>query len=227
MSRNGAGVYTAPASSFPAVANTLIESTKFNNIVNDISTALTGSLAANGETTVTANIPMASHKLTGLSAGTNPGDSVRYDEYLVAITPVAGQVLQMVTATDAGSNTTATTATNLNAAVVTITPKSTSSKLLISCQFAGSSGKLAATNITSTFQIYETSETNVIGYGNNLETPTGGGGTNIATPCTVSAIVTNSSTSARTFGLSGKNSSVPTTGLAAAGMVWSITEIKV
>jgi len=80
MSRNGSGVYTPPVTDFPAVASTLIESTKFNNTINDIATAITGSIAADGQTTITANLPMASHKLTGLSAGVVAGDSVRYEQ---------------------------------------------------------------------------------------------------------------------------------------------------
>ena len=80
MSRNGSGVYTPPVTDFPAVASTLIESTKFNNTINDIGAAITGSVAADGQTTITANLPMASHKLTGLSAGVTAGDSVRYEQ---------------------------------------------------------------------------------------------------------------------------------------------------
>lgn len=81
MSRNGAGVFTLPAASFPAVASTLIESAKFNANMNDIEAALTGSIAADGQTTITADLPMNSHKLTGLSAGSNSGDSVEYAQF--------------------------------------------------------------------------------------------------------------------------------------------------
>ena len=40
MPRNGSGSYSPPAASFPAVASTLIESAKFNAVINDIATAL-------------------------------------------------------------------------------------------------------------------------------------------------------------------------------------------
>ena len=76
MARNGSGVYSAPAADFPAVASTLIEATKFNNTITDIATALTNSLAANGETTVTADIPMNSKKFTVLAEGSARTDSV-------------------------------------------------------------------------------------------------------------------------------------------------------
>jgi len=77
MSRNGSGVYSPPGSSFPAVANTLIEASKFNNTINDIGTALTESIARDGQTTITANIPMATFKFTGLGAGSAATDSAR------------------------------------------------------------------------------------------------------------------------------------------------------
>ena len=62
MPRNGSGSYSPPAASFPAVPSTLIESTKFNAVINDIATALTGSIAADGQTTVTANQSMSGYK---------------------------------------------------------------------------------------------------------------------------------------------------------------------
>lgn len=43
--------------------------------MSDIATALTGSIAANGETPITANIPMNNYKFTGLAAGTAATDS--------------------------------------------------------------------------------------------------------------------------------------------------------
>lgn len=75
MARNGSGTYSAPAADFPAVASTLIESTKFNNIVNDIATAMSASIAVDGQTTVTANIPMNSKKFTGVTTGSARTDS--------------------------------------------------------------------------------------------------------------------------------------------------------
>jgi hypothetical protein len=70
MARNGSGVYAPPASDFPAVTGTAIDSTKFNNVINDIATALTGSLACNGESVLTANFAMGAYKITGLGAAT-------------------------------------------------------------------------------------------------------------------------------------------------------------
>jgi len=75
LSRNGSGVQSSPGASYPAVASTLIESTKFNAVIDDINSVLTLSLAADGQTTVTANIPMNSKKFTGLLDGSARTDS--------------------------------------------------------------------------------------------------------------------------------------------------------
>lgn len=79
MARNGSGSYSLPAGN-PVVTNTTISSTWANNTLNDIATALTQSIAKDGQTVPTANLPMGGFKFTGLGAGTGTGDSLRYDQ---------------------------------------------------------------------------------------------------------------------------------------------------
>lgn len=69
MSFNGSGTYTPPGASFPAVAGTTIESTKFNAIINDIATALSTCITKDGQTTVTATIPFGGNVLSGVASG--------------------------------------------------------------------------------------------------------------------------------------------------------------
>lgn len=64
MPFNGSGQYSPPGADFPAVANTLIQASKFNNIINDIATALSTAVTKDGQTVVTANIPFAGFALT-------------------------------------------------------------------------------------------------------------------------------------------------------------------
>lgn len=52
MSRNGSGTYTLPAGN-PVVTGTTISSTWANNTLTDIATALSGSIAADGQTPIT------------------------------------------------------------------------------------------------------------------------------------------------------------------------------
>jgi hypothetical protein len=71
------GTYSLPSGN-PVVTGTTISSTTTNTTNSDIATALSSCILKDGTQTVTANIPMASHKITGLSAGTTAGDSVEY-----------------------------------------------------------------------------------------------------------------------------------------------------
>ena len=80
MARNGSGVYNLPPANYPAVSSTLITAANRNAIDADLATALTNSIAVNGESVITANIPMGGNKLTGLAAGTTAGDSVRFEQ---------------------------------------------------------------------------------------------------------------------------------------------------
>lgn len=77
MARNGSGTYVLPTPANPAVAGTTILASYFNTTMDDLATALSGSLAANGEKTPTANLPMGGFKLTGLGAGTASTDAAR------------------------------------------------------------------------------------------------------------------------------------------------------
>lgn len=83
MARNGSGAYSLPAGN-PVVTGTVISSTTMNSTLSDIATALTASIANDGQTVPVANIPMGGFKLTGLGAATVNGDAVRYQEAVLA-----------------------------------------------------------------------------------------------------------------------------------------------
>lgn len=74
MSRNGSGVYSLPAGN-PVVTGTTISSTWANNTLSDIATALTNSIATDGQTAMTGNLPMGGNKITGLADGTLTTDA--------------------------------------------------------------------------------------------------------------------------------------------------------
>lgn len=73
MSRNGSGTYVLPAGN-PVVTGTVITSTWANATMSDIATALTGSLAADGQTVVTGNLQFGNNRITGLGDGIAPND---------------------------------------------------------------------------------------------------------------------------------------------------------
>lgn len=82
MPRNGSGVYATYTPGNPVVAGTTIDPVAFNNTTTDLATAMTNSVARNGEGVPTANWPMAGFKLTGLANGTIAGDSLAYGQTL-------------------------------------------------------------------------------------------------------------------------------------------------
>ncbi len=78
MSYNGSGVYTLPGAQ---LANgEIVSATENNQFRNDVATALNTAWTRDGQAVATANIPMGSHKFTGLSAGSGNGDSVRFEQ---------------------------------------------------------------------------------------------------------------------------------------------------
>jgi hypothetical protein len=107
MARNGAGTYQLPAGQ-PVVTGTTISSATHNTLANDLANALTTSIATDGQSVVTANIPFSGYKATGLGAATVNGDALRF-ENLSAIS--SGQQAQTSTYYTTGGTTTAYTLT--------------------------------------------------------------------------------------------------------------------
>lgn len=75
MSFNGSGVFVVNSAGQPVVANTLITSAAFNAFTADAATGLSTCITKDGQTTVTANIPFAGFKLTGIGAATARTDA--------------------------------------------------------------------------------------------------------------------------------------------------------
>jgi len=75
MSRNGSGTYTLPAGN-PVVTGTTIASTWANNTMNDLASAMTDSVAADGQTAMTGNLNLNSNKIVNLATPTLSTDAV-------------------------------------------------------------------------------------------------------------------------------------------------------
>lgn len=81
MSRNGSGTYSLPVNSWnPAVNAVSATAADWQSLIDDVETALTASLAADGQTPMTGNLAMGNNKLTGLAAGTAAGNSLRWEQ---------------------------------------------------------------------------------------------------------------------------------------------------
>lgn len=79
MARNGNGQYTLPAGN-PVIPGTTISTDWANNTLNDIATALTGSVASDGQTAMQGNLDMSNNKIVGLTNGTNPQDAATVNQ---------------------------------------------------------------------------------------------------------------------------------------------------
>lgn len=156
MSRNGNGTYSLPAGN-PVVTGTTISSTWANNTLGDIATALTQSLANDGQTLPVANLPMSGFKHTDVAAATSLTDYLRADQAQNSI----GQWLTSVTGTDTitGSPTIAPSAyaagqtfrfvaTGTNTTLVTLNVASLGAKS-IKKRMAGGKVDLVANDIIS------------------------------------------------------------------------------
>ena len=80
MSRNGSGVYSLPAGN-PVVTGTTIASTWANTTMTDLAAALTDSVAADGQTPMTGNLDLNTHKIVNLVAGSASGEAVEFAQF--------------------------------------------------------------------------------------------------------------------------------------------------
>lgn len=103
-------LYTLPVG-YLAVTGEVIQPSQHNPPLEDIAEALTDSLPRNGTGPMTGALAMGSNKITGLAAGTNAGDAVRFDQvgaWLTSVSALALAADEMVYAN--GVNTAAKTA---------------------------------------------------------------------------------------------------------------------
>jgi hypothetical protein len=81
MPRNGSGTYSPPASSWnPPVNGQLMDPVDWAALLADITTALTASLAKDGQTTPSADIPLGNFKLYNVGAATSANQALVYGQ---------------------------------------------------------------------------------------------------------------------------------------------------
>jgi hypothetical protein len=107
MSFSGTGTFNINSAGQPVVAGTTITATAFNALTADLATGLSTCITKDGQQTVTANIPFANYRLTGVGAGTSGTDAAN-----VAQVQGSASALVTVSGTDTltGSMTPALTA---------------------------------------------------------------------------------------------------------------------
>ncbi len=93
MARNGSGTYALPSNSFnPAVVNTTISPTAWNATASDLATALTQSIASDGQTPTSARIPFANGLSINAGAVGAPGLCVASNATTGIYLPATGQL---------------------------------------------------------------------------------------------------------------------------------------
>ena len=80
MSYNGSGTFVINSAGTPYVSGTVISSTAANSLNSDLATGLSTAICKDGQTTVTANIPLGGFKITNLGAGTVASDAARLSQ---------------------------------------------------------------------------------------------------------------------------------------------------
>lgn len=104
MSYNGSGTFLINTAGQPVVSGTVISSTTFNTLTNDLANGLSTAITKDGQTTITNNIPFNGYKITNVGAGTAATDAVQLgqvqsgsftaltvtgtDTYVASVTPV-------------------------------------------------------------------------------------------------------------------------------------------
>jgi hypothetical protein len=85
MPFNGSGSFIPLSSpTYPAVADQPIYASQFNDNISDIHSGLGGCVTRDGQTTITANLPMAGFKFTGLGDGSSAGHALVYGQATAA-----------------------------------------------------------------------------------------------------------------------------------------------
>lgn len=94
MPYNGSGAFSVYTPGTPFVTGTTISSTVANNVNSDFATGLSTCITKNGQTTITANLPMSNFKHTGVGAANATTDYARADQVqnstLTYLTSVSG-----------------------------------------------------------------------------------------------------------------------------------------
>lgn len=80
MAWNGLGTFVLNPSFSPEVNGNVIDATRYNGLFTDIATGLTATLARNGESIPTANLPMGGYKHTGAAPATAAGQYLEYSQ---------------------------------------------------------------------------------------------------------------------------------------------------
>lgn len=228
MSRNGSGTYILPVGN-PVVTGTTITSNWANTTLSDMATALTGSIAADGQTPVTGNLQMGGNKITGMADGTSSTDAATVGQ-VAAVNSVMTGSIQMWPTTSAptgyllcaGSAVSRTTYAALFAIIGTTFGSGDGSTTFNLPNYTnrmpygttigstGGSADAVVVSHTHTASVTDPGHTHGIAVGlTNLDQGNVGGGSTLYTTLNTNSATTGISVSNSTTGVSGTNANLP------------------
>ena len=215
MPFSGSGSFAPYTPGNPVVSGAVISATDHNNTIADIASGLSNTVTRDGQSPPTTNLPMGNFKLTGLAAGTVTGDSVRFGQL---------STLQKLMSTDAGSSVSSTTPGNMSVSSQVITPKSTSSKILVRCSFQGTITPLVGNNVSAGFQLRDVTNATTL-LARTFGNASAAGGVGLDGPVVLETFVNNTVTSARLFSLWGNSGNSSCTA-SALSCIWTLEEVQ-
>lgn len=147
--------------------------------------------------------------------------------YKLEIPYRSGEVLQIVTHLDAGTNQTVTDWVSLTGVAASITPKSTNSTLIVECCFSGNVSPVSGVNAEALFQINNGSVPSGLG-GNYvyLSAYNVSGGIGIKAGVSLMWAFSNTSLAARSFAMTAYPDVGSPNNLGAFQQAWKITEVQ-
>ena len=247
MPFSGSGSFSPYTPGNPVVSGAVISATDHNNTIADIASGLSNTVTRDGQSPPTTNLPMGNFKLTGLAPGTVTGDSVSYEQITnlassttaatqaagdsstklatTAFVNASGRPLQKVMSSDAGSSVSSTTPGNMSVSNQVITPKSTSSTILVRCNFQATITPLVGNNVSAGFQLRDVTNSVSIGSARTFGNSSASGGVGLDGTVTLEAYVNNTVTTPRSFSLWG-NSGNPACIASALSCIWTLEEVK-
>ena len=165
MSFNGTGTFLINTAGQPVVTGTTITSTAFNALTADLATGLSTAITKDGQTVVTANIPLNTFKLTGIGAPTATNDALTYNQPAVVSSLIVGSLNGFLVGNGSSSVVTAATAGTDYA------KPSVASTWTAKQTFAGTSSNLSTKfiNASETVTVSATAATGTINYGVTIQ----------------------------------------------------------
>lgn len=136
------------------------------------------------------------------------------------------EIIQQLFQTDAGTSTTSSSLTNLTNSLISFTPKSTNSTILVEVVFNGGVANGAGINSQAVYNLFETNVAGAFGINAVVGALAAAGGVGVQTVMVLKYYRTNNALTTRSFGLCGALNVGSGLVVYGSSQSWTITEIQ-